>query len=333
MTTATSLNPTCRRCPGAGLDRLIRAMLPELPEAKTNRFIEQYELKPQEARLLTSEKALANYFEAVLSHSKSPARTVSSWIAGEFLRYLNDLNIDVTSIPVPAEDLARLIDMVTDKTISGNAGKVVLGELFKNGGKPEEIVKEKILPRYRTNLSSRKPSQKFSRTTPRKWNNIWRARKPSCSGSWARSARATKGKADPTVTRELLMKIARRAKKVISFDVKSGCYDCCLPKQPPYLSEVVNRIVQKFHPEKIILFGSWAHGEAREDSDLDLLVVLPKVEHTRMTAIQIGNALSNLPISKDIIVATPEEIEKYGSTVGSILLPAVSEGKVVYESR
>jgi uncharacterized protein len=106
-----------------------------------------------------------------------------------------------------------------------------------------------------------------------------------------------------------------------------------LSKQPPYLSEVVNRIVQKFHPEKIILFGSWARGEAREDSDLDLLVVLPKVEHTRKTAIQIGNALSNLPISKDIIVATPEEIEKYGSIVGSILLPAVNEGKVVYESR
>ena len=106
-----------------------------------------------------------------------------------------------------------------------------------------------------------------------------------------------------------------------------------LAKQPPYLSEVVNRIVQNFHPEKIILFGSWARGEAREDSDLDLLVVLPEVEHTRNTAIQIGNSLSNLPISKDIIVATPEEIEKYGSTIGSILLPAVTEGKVIYESR
>ena len=63
------------------------------------RFIEQYELKPQEARLLTSEKALADYFEAVAAKSKSPARTVSSWIAGEFMRYLNDLNIDVATYP------------------------------------------------------------------------------------------------------------------------------------------------------------------------------------------------------------------------------------------
>src|SRR6266508_5554801 len=101
----------------------IRESLPELPEAKTNRFMEQYELKPQEARLLTSEKALADYFEAVVSKSNSSAKTVSSWIAGEFMRYMNDLNIDVMNIPVPAENLAKLIDMVTDKTISGNSGK------------------------------------------------------------------------------------------------------------------------------------------------------------------------------------------------------------------
>jgi predicted nucleotidyltransferase len=104
-----------------------------------------------------------------------------------------------------------------------------------------------------------------------------------------------------------------------------------LTQQPPYLSEVVNRIVQKFHPVKIILFGSWARGTAREDSDIDLLVVLPKVEHTRKAAIQIGNSLSNLPISKDIVVTTPKDIEKYGKTVGYILLPALREGKVIYE--
>jgi predicted nucleotidyltransferase len=104
-----------------------------------------------------------------------------------------------------------------------------------------------------------------------------------------------------------------------------------LVKQPPYLSEVVDRIVRKFHPEKIILFGSWARGTAHEDSDLDLLVVLPTVEHKRKAAIQIGNSLSNLPISKDIVVTTPTDIETYGKTVGYILLPALREGKVIYE--
>jgi aspartyl-tRNA(Asn)/glutamyl-tRNA(Gln) amidotransferase subunit B len=58
---------------------------------------------------------------------------------------MNDLSIEMTSIPVPPEDLAKLIDMVTDKTISGNSAKVVLGELFKNGGNPEEIIKARNL--------------------------------------------------------------------------------------------------------------------------------------------------------------------------------------------
>lgn len=103
--------------------------------------------------------------------------------------------------------------------------------------------------------------------------------------------------------------------------------------QPPYLDEAIDRIRRNFDPVRIILFGSWARGEATKDSDLDLLVVLPKVEHKRKAAIQIGNALSNLPISKDIIVTTPEEIAKYGRTVGNILRPALEEGRTVYERK
>lgn len=103
--------------------------------------------------------------------------------------------------------------------------------------------------------------------------------------------------------------------------------------QPPYLNEVIDRITRKFNPVRIILFGSWARGDATKDSDLDLLVVLSKVEHKRKAAIAIGNSLSNLPISKDILVTTPDEIEKYGKTVGDILRPALEEGKIIYESK
>ena len=104
-----------------------------------------------------------------------------------------------------------------------------------------------------------------------------------------------------------------------------------LVQQPPYLSEVIDRIAQRFHPEKIILFGSWARGDAREDSDLDLLVVLSTVEHKRKTAIEILRALNGLPISKDVIVTTPQEIEARGKIIGYVLRPALAEGKVVYE--
>ncbi len=103
--------------------------------------------------------------------------------------------------------------------------------------------------------------------------------------------------------------------------------------QRPCLREIVDRISRKFHPVQIILFGSWVHVDAREDCDVVFLVVLSKVEHKRKAAIQIGNSLNNLPISKDFIVTTSEEIKEYGKTVGNILLPALQEGKLIYENK
>jgi len=184
----------------------IRASLPELPEARTNRFIEQYELKPKEARLLTSEKALADYFEAVVAKSKSSPKTVSSWIAGEFMRYLNDLGIELTKIPVPAEDLAKLIDLVTEKSISGNAGKVVLGELFKNGGSPEEIVKEKGLAQVSDAGFIQEAVMKVLHDNPSEVEKYLAGKETLLQWFMGQVARATKGKADPNVTKELMLK-------------------------------------------------------------------------------------------------------------------------------
>ena len=184
----------------------IRARLPELPEAKTRRFIEQYELKPQEARLLTSEKALADYFEAVTATSNSSPKTVNSWIAGEFLRYLNDLNIDVATIPVPAADLARVIDMVNDKSISGNSGKVVLGELFKNGGKPDEIVRKQNLAQVSDESAIQEVVTKVLGDNPKEVEQYLAGKESILQWMMGQVARATKGKADPQIARELLLK-------------------------------------------------------------------------------------------------------------------------------
>jgi aspartyl-tRNA(Asn)/glutamyl-tRNA(Gln) amidotransferase subunit B len=191
----------------------IRGTLPELPEGKTQRFIEQYELKPQEARLLTSEKALADYFEAVVAKSKSPSRTVSSWIAGEFMRYLNDLNIEVTHIPVPAEDLAKLIDLVTDKSISGNSGKVVLGEMFKNGGKPEEIVKALNLAQVSDEGFIQETITRILNENPKEVEQYLAGKETLLQWFMGQVARATKGKADPAVARELLIQNLSKLKQ------------------------------------------------------------------------------------------------------------------------
>jgi predicted nucleotidyltransferase len=96
---------------------------------------------------------------------------------------------------------------------------------------------------------------------------------------------------------------------------------------------MVELIVKRFHPEKVILFGSHARGEAGPDSDVDLLVVMPVSGSKREKAIEIAVALHGIRVPKDIIVTTPEEFEWRKDIPGTIERPAVLEGKVLYASR
>jgi predicted nucleotidyltransferase len=94
---------------------------------------------------------------------------------------------------------------------------------------------------------------------------------------------------------------------------------------------MIDRIVRDFHPVRILLFGSHARGEAGPESDVDLLVVLPEVADKRQAAVEIRRALREFPVCKDIIVTTVEEISRRGDLVGTVLRPALREGKVLYE--
>ena len=94
---------------------------------------------------------------------------------------------------------------------------------------------------------------------------------------------------------------------------------------------MVKRIVARFRPLRIVLFGSRARGEAGKWSDVDLLVVLPEVADKRKATVEILRALGDLPVSKDVIVTTPEEIARRGHIIGGVLRVALKEGKVVYE--
>lgn len=97
------------------------------------------------------------------------------------------------------------------------------------------------------------------------------------------------------------------------------------------IAEMVWRIVEEFDPDKIILFGSYARGTAGPDSDADLLVVMPVSGSKRKQAAQIDMALAGVGLPKDVILVTPDEVERYRDMLGSIIHPAFEEGKVLYE--
>lgn len=90
-------------------------------------------------------------------------------------------------------------------------------------------------------------------------------------------------------------------------------------------------IVRMFNPLRVILFGSRARADARPDSDVDLLVVLPSVDDKRRAAVEMRRALKALPVGKDILVTTPDEVSRRGHLIGTALWSALREGRVVFE--
>jgi len=98
------------------------------------------------------------------------------------------------------------------------------------------------------------------------------------------------------------------------------------------LSEAVRRLVDAFHPVRIILFGSQVRGTADARSDVDLLVLCPVNGHRRELMVAMDRTLRGLGIARDIIVLTPEEFERDRHIPGTIARPADLEGRVLYDS-
>lgn len=98
------------------------------------------------------------------------------------------------------------------------------------------------------------------------------------------------------------------------------------------IQEMVRRIVEGFDPEKIILIGSQARGDAGPDSDIDLLIVM-ETDSRRRSAVEIRMALDDIVIPKEIVVMPPDEFELRRDVVGTLAYPAVREGRVLHERR
>lgn len=98
------------------------------------------------------------------------------------------------------------------------------------------------------------------------------------------------------------------------------------------LQEVTRRIVRVAKPSRLVLFGSAVTGRITKDSDLDILVVVPGPVHRRRMAQEIYRSLRGVGVSVDVVVATEDDLQNYGQRPGTILKPALREGRVIYEA-
>ena len=121
----------------------IRASMPELPEARRDRFVRELGLSDYDAGLLTAERARADYFEAAAQGRD--AKQAANWVAGELLGRLNKEGLEIDAAPIPAAGLGELIDLVADGTLSGRMGREVFEAMWETGRSAAEIVEERGL--------------------------------------------------------------------------------------------------------------------------------------------------------------------------------------------
>ncbi|MGD8405571.1 MAG: nucleotidyltransferase domain-containing protein [Anaerolineales bacterium] len=98
------------------------------------------------------------------------------------------------------------------------------------------------------------------------------------------------------------------------------------------LQEVTRRIVRVAKPSRLLLFGSAVSGRMTKDSDLDILVVVPGPVHHRQMAQKIYRSLRGVGVAVDVVIATEDELQNYGHRAGTILKPALREGRIIYEA-
>ncbi len=118
----------------------VRATLPELPDAKVERFVEDYGLKPDDAAILTVSRPLADYFEAAAGASAAQPQTVANWVIGDLSGALNKSGLDITETRIAAEELAGLLDRIADGTISGKLAKDVFDAMWAGEGDADTII-------------------------------------------------------------------------------------------------------------------------------------------------------------------------------------------------
>jgi aspartyl-tRNA(Asn)/glutamyl-tRNA(Gln) amidotransferase subunit B len=185
----------------------IRTQLPELPLAKRQRLVQQYGIRPYDAELLVGSQAIADYFEQAAAMGQDVAiapQEIANWITGELFRLLNEANCPIEKTRATPEHLITLLFLLQKQTINITAAKRVLAEVFKTGDVPNAIVKRLGLAQISTQDALQVIVDEVIENNPTQVGQYVDGKTSVLGWFVGQVMRASRGKANPQKTRELL---------------------------------------------------------------------------------------------------------------------------------
>ena len=182
-----------------------RKSLPELPDARRERLTKEYGLSDYDAGIITSSRAMAEYFDAVIAEGVD-AKIAANWIMGDLSKNLNADNLTIEQSPVDAKRLAQMILLIDKGTISGKIAKTVFVEMWKSPDSPEKIVKDKGLVQITDTSAIEGIVDEVIAKNPKPVEEYKAGKKKAIGALVGQIMKATKGKANPQMVNQLLAK-------------------------------------------------------------------------------------------------------------------------------
>ena len=187
---------------------LLRAQLPELPDARQARFISQYELGKDDAAQLTGQSEIADYFESAVEHAQGESRLTANWINGELMSWLNKNDIGISDSPVSPAMLGQLICRIQDKTVSGKIAKQVFAALWEgeSDGDVDALIQSKGLTQITDTDAIAQAVNDVIAGFPDQAEQVRAGEEKVIGFLVGQVMKATSGKANPQAVNELLKK-------------------------------------------------------------------------------------------------------------------------------
>ena len=186
----------------------IKENLPELPEEKEKRYVEDIGLDKSEAVIISSSKAMANMFEEA-SAKTNDAKLVAKWLVGDVSALLNKDNIEIDESKLSAENFGKLIERITDNTISGKIAKSVLEDIWENGSDVDKVIETKGLVQIQDESILEDIAQKVIQSNPDQVSAYLNGKDKLFGFFVGQVMKETQGKANPKSVNDILRKLLK----------------------------------------------------------------------------------------------------------------------------